>query len=76
MTNILQTLAIAATLITVTVAASSSALAGADSLYPAQFRIKSSLSVRQCGKRDTGPIPAGRVSTWEVSAQVCLRLGA
>ena len=38
MTNILQTLAIAATLITVTVAASSSALAGADSLYPAQFK--------------------------------------
>ena len=36
MTNILQTLAIAATLITVTVAASSSALAGADSPYPAQ----------------------------------------
>ena len=73
MTNILQTLAIAATLITVTVAASSSALAGADSPYPAQFReSKSSLSVRRCGKRDTGPIPAGRVSTWEVSAQVYL----
>ena len=39
MTNILQTLAVAATLITVTVAASSSVLAGADSpFYPAHFK--------------------------------------
>lgn len=39
MTNILQTLAVAATLITVTVAASSSVFAGADSpFYPAQFQ--------------------------------------
>ena len=37
-TNILQTLAVAATLITVTVAASSSALAGAGSPYPAHFK--------------------------------------
>jgi hypothetical protein len=38
MTNILQTLAFAATLIIVTVAASSSASAGTDSPYPAQFK--------------------------------------
>jgi hypothetical protein len=38
MTNILQTLAVAATLITVTVAASGSVLAGADSPYPAHFK--------------------------------------
>lgn len=38
MTNILQTLAVAATLITVTVAASNVALAGADSPYPAHFK--------------------------------------
>lgn len=38
MSNILQTLAVAATLITVTVATSSSVLAGADSPYPAHFK--------------------------------------
>lgn len=38
MTNILQALAVAATLITFTLAASSSVLAGADSPYPAQFK--------------------------------------
>jgi hypothetical protein len=39
MTNILQALAVAATLITITVAANSSALAGADSpFYPDQFK--------------------------------------
>jgi len=36
--NIMQTLAVAATLITVTVAASNLALAGADSFYPAHFK--------------------------------------
>jgi hypothetical protein len=39
MTNILQTLAVAATLVTITVAASSLALAGADGpFYPDQFK--------------------------------------
>jgi hypothetical protein len=39
MTNILQALAVAATLITITVAGSSSVLAGADSpFYPDQFK--------------------------------------
>jgi hypothetical protein len=38
MTNILQALAVAATLITFTLAASNSVLAGADSPYPAQFK--------------------------------------
>jgi hypothetical protein len=38
MTNILQTLAVVATLITFSVAASNSVLAGAGSPYPAQFK--------------------------------------
>jgi hypothetical protein len=38
MTNILQTLAVVATLITFSVAATSSVLAGGDSPYPAQFK--------------------------------------
>jgi hypothetical protein len=38
MTNILQALAIAATLITVTVAANSAVLAGSDSPYPDHFK--------------------------------------
>jgi hypothetical protein len=38
MTNIMQTLVVAATLITVTVAASNLALAGADSFYPAHLK--------------------------------------
>ena len=38
MTNILQTLMVAATLITVTVAASNLALAGENSFYPSHFK--------------------------------------
>jgi hypothetical protein len=38
MTNILQALAVAATLITVTVAGTSSVLAGSGSPYPDQFK--------------------------------------
>lgn len=38
MTNIMQTLVVAATLITITVGASSLALAGEDSFYPAHFK--------------------------------------
>jgi hypothetical protein len=38
MTNLLQTLAAAAMLISLTVATSTSVLAGADSPYPAQFK--------------------------------------
>ena len=40
MTNILQALAVAATLITVTVAGTSSVLAGSGSPYPEQFKIR------------------------------------
>jgi hypothetical protein len=38
MTNIIQTLAVAATLMTITVTASNLALAGEDSFYPAHFK--------------------------------------
>jgi hypothetical protein len=44
MTNIKQTLAVAATLITVTVATSSLALAGADGFYPPHFKNSNTVS--------------------------------
>ena len=65
MTNILQALAVAATLITVTVAGTSSVLAGSDSPLSGSLpKSESSPSVRQRGKRDTRSISAGRLGAW------------
>ena len=69
MTNILQTLAVAATLITFTVAASSSAISRCRQPIsgPVQ-KSEPSLFVCRGGKWDTGPIPAGRLRAWGASA--------
>jgi hypothetical protein len=56
MANILQTLVVAATLITVTVAASNLALAGENSFYPAHFR-NSNLEVPSVSAGSAIPSP-------------------
>lgn len=56
MTNTMQTLVAAATLITVIVAASNSALAGADSFYPRHFN-NSDLTAPSVGAESGIPAP-------------------
>jgi hypothetical protein len=56
MTNILKTLAVAATLITVTAAASSPVLAGGDDPYPAHFK-NPNLPYPSVGKGSGIPAP-------------------
>jgi hypothetical protein len=56
MTNILQTLMVAATLITVTVAASNLALADENSFYPAHFKHSNQTSP-WAGTESAIPVP-------------------